>query len=152
MNTLASIVVDPTLVNDVAFWDWALIPTENNDMKLYTYACKPNAREPNYSDAASSLAAAGADPEDITYYDHIFNDDSIIPTPEAISALPRPSALLVSAEAYREFDEAVLDKFDKVILRRGESEGNEQSDIDVSSLGELRALSICSYALITKKT
>ena len=146
LNTFESIVVDPTLVNDVAFWDWALIPTEQNNMKLYACAF-------DNSDASSSLAASGADMADIDYYD-LFHEDSVPPTSEAVSALRRPSALLVSAGTYGAF-EAVVREFDKIILVRwGESEGEElpTSDIDVRSLGELRALSICSYALLTKKT
>ena len=162
LNRLESIAVDPTLVVDNSFWDWALIPTEQNSMKLHTL---PPPSDPLETSSCSSLVSCGGDLDDIDYYD-LFHESTVALNPPSIQSLKRPSALIVSYPYYKQLvSRAAASEFDKVLLvRSGEGEEDDEGcdekeemnlrrpDIDVSSCGELRALTICSYALLTKKT
>jgi len=46
----------------------------------------------------------------------------------------------------------ILETYNKIVEVREEGEGVWGGDIDVGRLGELRALSICSYALLNKRS
>jgi len=167
LNRFTSIVIDPSLVSDSAFWDYCIVPNEQAPMRLHILGEGGNNNN-NNNNANDVLVDCGADLEDVKFYEEsygVFEDKVTLGAPTSVTGLVVTKKIFDSMDA--------IDAFAKVILVRGgdyddyeddeegdditNNDGNDDTprriaDIDVSSLGELRALTICSYAYLTKKS
>jgi len=165
LNKLDSIVIDPLLVNDPAFWDYCLVPNEQGPMQLGVLQAIGNDDTNNDDDFCSRLIGCGGDADDIAFYQETYEvfEKGLVAGPSAGGV---QSGLVVRADTLQSMPQQARSSFSKVIrVLRGEDEGgrcvedddvgdggNVSADIEVSSLGELRALTICSYAYLTKRS
>ena len=173
LNKLDSIVIDPLLVTDPAFWDYCLVPNEQGPMQLVVLQtssngdCSIDDDDEDKDDFCGSLVGCGGDADDVAFYQETYEIFK-----EGLTAGPPTgdgrSGLVVRADTLESLPERVRSGFSKVIrVLRGEEEscvaeddgdasggggGSVPADIEVSSLGELRALTICSYAYLTKRS
>jgi len=116
--------------------------------------------------ASDTLVDRGADLDDVEFYEENYGVFEVEVTCGAPTAV---AGLVVAKKTFDGMDGANV--FAKVVVVRGwdceDDEGGEEdgvsddgddgvvrrvADIEVSSLGELRALTICSYAYLTKKS
>jgi hypothetical protein len=137
INRFQSVVIDPALAADESFWTYALVVNEQGGFRLCVFG--------DGEDAEELLVRGGADIDDVSYYD-IFNK-------VATHAAPPFSAFVVSTASLPSVDAKIVSEFYRVVRvgRELVVAGDESSDIYVHALSELRALSICSYALLNKK-
>lgn len=164
LNRVTSIVIDPSLVKDPSFWDYCIVPNEQAPMRLHILGKNCG------KDAGDVLVNCGADLNDVEFYEEsygIFDQKVTLGAPTSVAGL------VVLKKNFYDMDDSDIDMFAKTIVVRGgygdyeeeEDEEEEDSnsdgnggnprriaDIEVSSLGELRALTICSYAYLTKKS
>jgi len=164
LNRFTSIVIDPSLVSDSAFWDYCILPNQQAPMRLHVLGGEGGNNIKKKKNANDVLVDCGADREDVEFYEEsygVFEGKVTLGAPTSVTGL------VVTKRTFDTMD--AIDAFAKIILVRGDDyddyeddgitndDGNDDTlrriaDIDVSSLGELRALTICSYAYLTKKS
>ena len=145
LNKLDGVVVDPALVDDPSFWDYVMVPNEHTYMHILRL-------EGEQGDANETLYDQGALVEDLDFHFDLFSPLPVSAAPSEAAGLvvgPRNFARVAATKGF--------DSFEKVILcrgRGGKDAAVDESGVEVSvgSLGELKALTICSYALLTKRS
>jgi len=180
LNRFTSIVIDPELVDDPSFWDYCLIPNEQAPMRLRVLCSRSNNGDGAEKLASDALVACGVDLEDISFYEENYgvfeiksHTERTAPTSMAglVVAKKTLENLLSGVHSDETSIEIDIDTFAMVIqvlntdvevdfssntnIENGSGSGGcseyGKADIEVSSLGELRALTICSYAYLTKR-
>ncbi|GMH52787.1 hypothetical protein TrST_g13556 [Triparma strigata] len=145
INKFSSITIDPHLTSDPSFWDYCLIPSDQGGLTL-------NVLGPPNEFASDLLVGGGANLDDVEYYGIFSTMGSASPAPNQVSN----SALIISSSNLNSVDRSKYSKIVSVLSAEestmSQTYANTEVDIKVSSLGELRALSICSYALLNKKS
>ena len=141
------VVVDPRLAADGNFWVYCNVVADQGGFALDVLA---DAADPTWS-ARELLVWGGADAEDAAACEGgIFR-------PEAVACTAPPTgevALLVTDETLAATPKEALRAFGAVIAVGGQTmsvESEAAGIISVSSMGELRALTICSYASLNKR-
>ncbi|GMH77095.1 hypothetical protein TrRE_jg13112 [Triparma retinervis] len=135
-------------VKDASFWDYAVLARESGGNQLRIFGEEGKSCE-------EELREWGGKEEDIKYY----VDDLDVFSPSCMTNVNPstfPSAALVAlTSTLKSMPGGAASSFYKIVeVRERTSSGEEEwgaADITVEALGELRALSICSYAMLTKK-
>jgi len=178
LNKLDSIVIDPVLVIDPAFWDYCLVPNEQGQMRLKVLSFQEEEDIDASSSSSSSINASdllvknGGLKDDVSFYQDtydLFEEQVFVPVLPPTSD-DSCSGLVVRVDTLDLLPESTTQCFSKIIrVQRDDDDGDDANeepidtkeraeekyaaaDIEVSSLGELRALTICSYAYLTKRS
>jgi len=174
LNRLTSIVIDPELVDDLSFWDYCLIPNEQAPMRLHVLCSGGNNGDNVEKLSSDALVACGVDLEDISFYEENYgvfeirtHTERTAPTSMAGLVVARQTLEDLLSGVHRDETTIDIDTFAMVIqvlntdidvnfssdssIENGGGSEWGKADIEVSSLGELRALTICSYAYLTKR-
>jgi hypothetical protein len=141
LHQFESVVLDPVLASDGNFWIYALVVVEQGGFPLHVLG------DPEAS-AADLLMCGGADETDTYDYEGVVFEATPVDAPPG-----RAAALVVADATFAAMPEAAWRRFGTVIAVGGETDyGDEDAGlIAVSSMGELRALTICSYASLNKR-
>ena len=141
LHQFESVVLDPALAADGNFWIYALVVVEQGGFPLHVLG------EPEAS-ALELLMGGGADETDAYDYEGVVFDAAPVSNPPGKAA-----ALVVADATFAAMPEAAWRRFGTVIAVGGDTDyGDEDAGlIAVSSMGELRALTICSYASLNKR-
>jgi hypothetical protein len=141
LHQFESVVLDPALAADGNFWIYALVVVEQGGFPLHVLG------EPEAS-ALELLMGGGADEADAYDYEGVVFDAAPVSDPPG-----RAAALVVADATFAAMPEAAWRRFGTVIAVGGDTDyGDEDAGlIAVSSMGELRALTICSYASLNKR-
>ena len=137
-------MIDPALAEDEHFWPYVLVVVDEGQ-------CSVHALGPNGDSMRTLLGANGVPEEDIDDY-YIFEEEA---TNEPTGSV---CALVARRASVENLSQEAVARFAKVItVGEGEAESSdgpdgliEGADIAVLGLSELRALTICSYAALTK--
>ena len=141
LHQFESVVLDPALAADGNFWIYALVVAEQGGFPLNVLG------DPEAS-ALELLMSGGADEIDAYDYEGVVFDAAPVSDPPG-----RAAALVVADATFAAMPEAAWRRFGTVIAVGGDTDyGDEDAGlIAVSSMGELRALTICSYASLNKR-
>ena len=141
LHQFESVVLDPALAADGNFWIYALVVAEQGGFPLNVLG------DPEAS-ALELLTGGGADEIDAYDYEGVVFDAAPVSDPPGKAA-----ALVVADATFAAMPEAAWRRFGTVIAVGGDTDyGDEDAGlIAVSSMGELRALTICSYASLNKR-
>jgi len=141
LHQFESVVLDPALAADGNFWIYALVVVEQGGFPLNVLG------DPEAS-ATDLLMGGGADETDAYDYEGVVFEATPVDAPPGKAA-----ALVVADATFTAMPEAAWRRFRTVIAVGGDTDyGDEDAGlIAVSSMGELRALTICSYASLNKR-
>ena len=141
LHRVESVVLDPALAADGNFWIYALVVAEQGGFPLHVLG------DPEAS-ATDLLMGGGADETDAYDYEGAVFEATPVDAPPGKAA-----ALVVADATFAAMPEAAWRRFGTVIAVGGDTDyGDEDAGlIAVSSMGELRALTICSYASLNKR-
>ncbi len=135
IHSFTSLVIDPEASKDKSFWSYLLVVSQwlkIDILKINTI---------DTSSCSDALIREGVDEADVAYFSDLFSLNTVCGPPTSTGALVINSRNLTPEIGSRGWGK---------IISVGESP-LFPVDIEVGSLGELRALSICSYATLTKK-
>jgi len=147
LNQITDIVLDMSLHEDGFFWPYAQVAVDDGGCRLHCLGR-------DKADSREVMVDAGIEEEDIDYFYDMFDDDA------ASEPRGKVCALVVSGHNINRLQPATLKKF-ALVITVGEVSGDDvdesrgmhsQADIAVLNLSELRALTICSYASLTKRS
>ena len=141
LHQFESVVLDPALAADGNFWIYALVVAEQGGFPLHVLGDAE-------ASALELLTGGGADETDAYDYEGVVFDAAPVSNPPGKAA-----ALVVADATFAAMPEAAWRRFGTVIAVGGDTDyGDEDAGlIAVSSMGELRALTICSYASLNKR-
>jgi hypothetical protein len=141
LHQFESVVLDPALAADGNFWIYALVVVEQGGFPLNVLG------DPEAS-ATDLLMGGGADETDAYDYEGVVFEATPVDAPPGKAA-----AFVVADATFAAMPEAAWRRFGTVIAVGGDTDyGDEDAGlIAVSSMGELRALTICSYASLNKR-
>ena len=149
LNQCTSIVIDPALAEDEHFWPYVLVVVDEGQ-------CTVNALGPNGDSMRKLLGAHGVSEEDIDYYFILEEEATNEPTGSSCALVARSdSVATLSKEAVASFAKVITVGAEERSSDRDDEEASvdgliDGADIAVLGLSELRALTICSYAALTK--